>query len=840
MNVHRQQTDRWAAWRARWLIVWCAVLSVAGTARGEVVVVRDGVPAAQVVVAKTASHQVKTAAAALIQYVLEASGTRLELILDDAVPADRAGPLIHVGRNRLPVTQNLLPAGLDDDGFVLLVQGRDVVIAGPSDYGTEFGVYDFLERHVGVRWLLPGEDGADVPSRKTIALPEGRFQDQPVFFSRLLSGLRGEAQTRWARFERMHGRVSFHHNVLHLFPPSRYAASHPEFFPVLQGTSRYVPKGDKDHGWQPCFTAPGIVDEAVRNISKYFREHPGESSYSLGMNDSGSFCRCAGCRARISGAKNYLGWVDYSDLYYDWCHRVIEGVLKEHPGKWFGCLAYFNVATPPAKGPVHPRLVPYITYDRMMWIDPELRARGESATNEWQQRATAFAWYDYIYGTPYCLPRVYFRHAADYLRFAADHGVKAHYAEIYPNFGEGPKPYVHLRLWWNPRQDVDQLLTEWYERCVGPEAAPYLARYYAIWERFWTKDILRSAWFNKTGTWLAFNRPDYLADAKPEDIAESRRLLETCIAHCRTDRQRARARLLERAFQYYEASALAYVANREARGARTETEAEALAVLEAAARGLQMAQRRRHLALDVFPRDPVLVNPLGIDRYPALAGTNWGGSGLGTVADWVVKGDNRVRQRVRTLAAESDSDLVRQHAALLLALADGSLKLVSSNPSFEEGSGEGANGWSFWRKPDEPHNNPLGRMLRSRDVVRSDAHSLLCDSMLRGGPFQQIASPGPGRYVAVAWVYAPAGQTSPGTVELALGPLDERGRNLPGYSSGTAPPPAGRWSLVTVIATVPETLAGSKVARLRLVPIVDGFQAGGRVYLDDVGLYRLD
>jgi hypothetical protein len=805
-----------------------------------VVVVRDGVPTARVVVAKTASEQVKNAAGTLIQYVLEASGARLELIQDDAVSADRAGPLIHVGPNRLPVTQNLLSAGWDDDGFVQFVQGRDIVIAGPSDYGTEFGVYDFLERHVGVRWLLPGDDGTDVPSRKTIALPEGRFQDQPAFFSRLFSGLQGAAQTRWARFQRMHGRVSFHHNLLHLFPPSRYAASHPEFFPVLQGSSRYVPKDDSDNGWQPCFTAPGIVDEAVRNITKYFRDRPGESSYSLGMNDSGSFCRCAGCLARISREKNYLGWVDYSDLYYDWCHRVIAGVLKEHPGKWFGCLAYFNVATPPTKGPVHPRLVPYITYDRMKWIDAELRASGESATKQWQQSVPAFAWYDYIYGTPYCLPRVYFHHAADYLRFAAGHGVKAHYAEIYPNFGEGPKPYLHLRLWWNPRQDVDQLLGEWYQRCVGPEAAPHLAQYYAIWERFWTKDILRSAWFNKTGTWLAFSTPGYLADVKPEDIAESRRLLEACIAHCQTDRQRARARLLERAFQYYEASALAYLANREAGRGRTETEADALAVLEAATRGLQMAQRRRHLALDVFPRDPVLRNPLGIDRFPALAGTTWGGSGLAAVADWVVKGNNRVRQRVQSLAAESDSELVRQQAKLLLALADRSLKLISSNPSFEEGSGEGANGWSFWRKPDVPPDKPLGRMLRTRDFAHDGGHSLLCDAMLRGGPVQGITAPGPGRYVAVAWVYAPARQTSPGTVELTLTPLDEHGRNLPGYSSGTAPPPTGRWSLVTLIATVPETVAGSKVVRLRLVPIVDGFQTGGRVYLDDVGLYRLD
>ncbi len=816
----------------------CVVLFVTAVCHADVVVVLRGEPAATIVIGRAASGQVQAAAERLAQYVFEASGARLQVVRDDALPQDRAGALIHVGPNRFPVTEGIVPTDLDAGGFVISAEGQEIAIAGPADDGTEFGVYEFLERYVGVRWLLPGDDGTDVPSRKTIAVPEGRFQDQPVFFSRLLSGLRGAAQTRWARFNRMHGRVSFHHNLLQLFPPSRYTKSHPEFFPVLKEQARYLPKTDDDNGWQPCFTAPGIVDEAVRNISQYFRDHPQVASYSLGMNDSGSFCRCADCLARISGEKNYLGWVDYSDLYYDWCNRVIEGALKKHPDKWFGCLAYFNVATPPAKGTVHPRLVPYITYDRMKWIDPELRSQGEAATRRWQQSVPSFAWYDYIYGTPYCLPRVYFHHAGDYLRMAADNGVKAHYAEIYPNFGEGPKPYLHLRLWWNPRQDVDQLLAEWYERCVGPAAAPHLAKYYAIWERFWTQDIRQSAWFNKTGTWLAFSSPEYLADVRVEDIVESRRLLEACIANCQTDRQRARARLLEKAFQYYEASALAYQPNVPSPASRADTEADALAILDSAVRGLQMAQRRRHLALEIFPKDPVLVNPLGIDRFPALSGTTWGGRGLSAIAEWVVKGDNRVRQRVQELAAQAEADLVREQAALLLALADGTIELVSANPSFEEGSGEQALDWSYWRKPDEGPDKPLGRMLRSRDAAHTGEYGLLCDAMLRGGPVQTLATPGPGRYVAAAWVSAPTGQTSAGTVELTLTPLDEKGRNLPGYSSGPVQPQAGRWTLLTVGVNLPESIGGSKVVRVRLIPIVDGFQDGGHVIIDDVGLKR--
>jgi hypothetical protein len=262
--------------------------------------------------------------------------------------------------------------------------------------------------------------------------------------------------------------------------------------------------------------------------------------------------------------------------------------------------------------------------------------------------------------------------------------------------------------------------------------------------------------------------------------------------------------------------------------------------LESAVQGLEMAQRRRHLALEVFPKDPVLVNPLGIDRYPALSGTTWGGRGLSAIADWVVRGDNAVRRRVQQLASDAEAALVREQAALILALADGTMQRISENPSFEEGSGGQATGWSYWRKPDVPPEQPVGRMLRSQTVAHTGESSLLCDAMLRGGPVQTMATPGAGRHVVVAWIYAPPGQTSAGTVELSLTPLDEQGRNLPGYSSGSIQPQAGRWTMVTVGVNLPESVGDSRVDRVRLIPIVDGFQDGGQVLLDDVGLHRLE
>ena len=51
---------------------------------------------------------------------------------------------------------------------------------------------------------------------------------------------------------------------------------------------------------------------------------------------------------------------------------------------------------------------------------------------------------------------------------------------------------------------------------------------------------------------------------------------------------------------------------------------------------MRMARKRRHLAFEVYPQDPVLVNPLGIERYGALSGETWGGNRIWAVMDWVI------------------------------------------------------------------------------------------------------------------------------------------------------------------------------------------------------------
>jgi len=254
----------------------------------------------------------------------------------------------------------------------------------------------------------------------------------------------------------------------------------------------------------------------------------------------------------------------------------------------------------------------------MKWADPTIAAEGKRVTEQWQKAASRLGWYDYIYGTPYCVPRIYFHTMADYYRYGVRHGVSAMYAEAYPNWGEGPKLYIALKLQWDPTLDVDALLREWCEKAVGADAATDLLTYYYMWQRFWTQTVVSSPWFTaRNNEYLFFGRPEYL-ELITDEISRSRALLEAVVSKAKTAEQKARADILLRAFSYYEASALSYAGLRK-KGAVVIGRPETLAPEETENQEYyrKLAGKRQVLS-EEFQDDPVLVHPLPFNRYRTL------------------------------------------------------------------------------------------------------------------------------------------------------------------------------------------------------------------------------
>ena len=563
----------------------------------------NGAALAGIALPSSPSDQLREVAEKLKKCLGQVTGASF-IISDEAKPFQDETAMkakIWIGNTKMASQWNLDLSDLDNDGYVIFFKDKsEVIIVGPTDWGTEFGVYSFLEDYVGVRWLMPGPEGTHIPDIQTLEIETKNQRQSPVFFSRHFFGLKNETVNLWARYNRLHSRIEFHHNMSRLFPPSEIREAHPEFLPKKEGSGELP--GDNEHSyWQPCFMESGTVDFSANKIISYFEKYPNKNSYSLGLNDGAWKYRCENTPSlfRI----NYLGMKHWSEIYFKWANSVVERVLSKYPNKQFGCLAYNNLAEPPSGMDVHYSIIPYITSDRLKWIDAERQHKEKVMHLYWKSRAVSLGWYDYIYGTPYLIPRVYFHLMAENYRYAAKKGVVGMTAEAYPNWGEGPKLYLVLKLWWNPELDVDFVLSEWYRLAVGSAASEYLAAYFELWESFWINRVPKTSWFSDaTRPPLPFYSPKYLEVITYDDLKKAETLITIVLSKAKTDKQKARAEILYKAFEYYKASVIAYLGL---------VKKEYLPDTDITY--YENYNSKRKTLIDEFENDPVLSHPIRFD-----------------------------------------------------------------------------------------------------------------------------------------------------------------------------------------------------------------------------------
>ena len=125
-----------------------------------------------------ASPSEKLAAKELQTYFQQCTGVDLPIVTEQ--PAQDV-PTIVLGCG--PAAESLgvkpTPASLEEQGYTLRTVGDHVVIAGTPAAGTLYGVYDFLETCLGVRWFAPGVTKA--PKTDKLELPNLDRTVKPAF-----------------------------------------------------------------------------------------------------------------------------------------------------------------------------------------------------------------------------------------------------------------------------------------------------------------------------------------------------------------------------------------------------------------------------------------------------------------------------------------------------------------------------------------------------------------------------------------------------------------------------------------------------------------------------------
>ena len=124
-------------------------------------------------------------AAELQKYVEKVSGAKLEIVAEDKLATVKSEGRVFVGTclaaKRVVDLKKLQPEGfvIKTDGNDIFIVGRDATDAGTPVAGTFYGVCEFLERYLGVRWLMPGPLGEVTPKQATIEIASADIRQEP-------------------------------------------------------------------------------------------------------------------------------------------------------------------------------------------------------------------------------------------------------------------------------------------------------------------------------------------------------------------------------------------------------------------------------------------------------------------------------------------------------------------------------------------------------------------------------------------------------------------------------------------------------------------------------------
>ncbi len=426
------------------------------------------------------------------------------------VKGDVSAPAIRVGQS--PETARLLGnldfKTLKPDEIILKLVGDNLILTGDRPRGSLYAVYELLERVYGVRfWTAKVESW---PVRKEFTLPKIDYRYAPPFKSREAfydlirkSSAFTVKMRNNGHFNRLPEAWGGHLELLgwchtsgRLVPPSKFFASHPEWYAEYKG--KRIPNG------QLCLTNPEARKQLTAAVLTWLRKHPKARIVSVTQNDNHRYCRCKACKAFVKEHGNQ------TDLLIDAVNEVAKAVAKEFPDVRVETLAYqYTRETPKTIRPLPNVIVRLCSYECnfALPLDSSGNAKFASQVRDWSKLAKELYIWNYLTNFPkYYLPNPNWKSLASDLRFFAKNGATA----VFEQGSVGPgsiADFADLRAWltsklmWNPSLDSDILINEFITNYYGA-ATPEILQYFALMRNA-VKPGYKLCCFNRNALWLS-------------------------------------------------------------------------------------------------------------------------------------------------------------------------------------------------------------------------------------------------------------------------------------------------------------------------------------------------
>jgi hypothetical protein len=441
-----------------------------------------------IVIAPDASVAVKHAARELSDDLKQISGATLAVVSHTP-----HSPAIYVGASSF-LPSDFRKARIDalpEESFVVRTDRRNIYLAGHDDRGTLYAVYSFLEDQLGARWYAP--DMTRMTPQDIVRIPTLNETQAPAFTYRNTDEAIVSSNAQWDAHLKLNG-VSVPdqaelggvnrlfngaENFYSLIPPDRYFADHPEYFSLIAGKRKSSPDS------QLCLSNPNVFKLVVDALVAEAKANPTELTLGLSPNDAPhGNCECDACKALDAKFGSPAGTL------LDFVNKVAAAVQAALPARkiWLETLAYQYTEKAPTPGTIAPAdnvlvcLAPIYACDgHPLATDPQNKTSNQ-ALLDWEKIAPGRLqiWHYVVNFAHYVQPYPDWDEIGADMAYYRDNGASGIYCEG-DYQGNGALQIMHTwvmaHLFWNPRQDVWELIRDFsdgYYGKAGPDIYAYL------------------------------------------------------------------------------------------------------------------------------------------------------------------------------------------------------------------------------------------------------------------------------------------------------------------------------------------------------------------------------
>lgn len=524
------------------LVTLMVVAIMPGKSTADVVIVQDGNAEAVIVISDDATPTAKYAAEELVEHIKQATGAELLITAESEIPEDYRSR-IYVGTTESARSRGINPDELAWNQTVLKIIGNDLYVLGSERHdaepvsvynirsGTLFGVYELLERYIGVVWAWPGELGRYIPRAKNIVIADDldeiyspklkmrmvggdyavraakgsvRYDSdmETLAFSR--DGLKAYAQAIEVYLRRHRMQRGIGASAGHEFSTwwGKHGKRNPEWFMADEDGNRGT---EASGGLRPeqvamCVSNPDLHQHLVTEAIGLWKQN-GTRNIRLGESDTRHFCWCERCLSwdgqQVSKDQlpEFLQNGPYtprvtSDRYAKFWKTIYEMAAEVIPDPTVTTYLYFNYMPAPSEGiELSPNIWGYFTpwsgHETVFFpMRPEALQWVKEQWKGWADTGMSMVYRPNYLHDGWTMPMMDTRQSGEMFKHAYANGMQGAWFDTLCGqwASQGPKLYMHMRLLAKPEMEIDDILDEYYS-VFGP-AAKDVRAYFEYWEQY--------------------------------------------------------------------------------------------------------------------------------------------------------------------------------------------------------------------------------------------------------------------------------------------------------------------------------------------------------------------